>query len=559
MRILRNKQSNEGTIKHMERKVMKHVEMGTDSQDRKYRQRWWTLLVLSVSLVLVAIDTTILNVALPSIQADLGASASALQWIVASYILVFAGLLLTMGSLGDRFGRKWLLQTGLVVFGFASLAATFSQSSGQLIATRALMGVGGAMIMPATLSIIVDVFPRGERARAIAIWSAAAGIGVPLGMVVGGWLLEHFWWGAIFLINIPLGIAIMGAGAVLVPNSKDPAPRKIDLVGALLSTAALSILVYTIIEAPERGWLDTIVVTGFIGALALGIAFVLYELRTDPPMLDVRFFKNLRLSSGAVAVSFSFLALLGTIFLFTQYLQFVQGYGPLGTGIRMVPLALGFMVGSGASDRLVVKLGSKRVVAGGLLLIGLTMASFTLLDTETAYWIIGTGLFALGAAMGATMAPATDAVMGSVPEANAGVGSALNEVTRMVGGALGVGILGSILNSGYSSNIASASTGLPAGAAAAAKNSIGAAGQIATELGGPAGEALQTSANSAFVDGFAVAMAVAAGIAFVGALLVAKFMPARESSNEPEIILEAPKSQLSEKVSMAPVPFGLED
>ena len=478
---------------------------------------------------------------------------------MASYLLVFAGLLLTMGSLGDKFGRKLLLQTGLVVFAIASLAAAFSQSSGQLIATRALMGVGGAMIMPATLSIIVDVFPRNERAKAIGIWSAAAGIGVPLGMVVGGWLLENFWWGSIFLINIPLGATILAAGSVLVPNSKDPAPRKIDMVGAFLSTATLSALLYAVVEAPERGWLDMIVVTGFIGALFLGVAFVLYELRTDHPMLDMRFFKNLRLSLGGVAVSVSFLALLGAIFLFTQYLQFVQGHGPLATGIRMVPLALGFVVGSGASDRLVAKLGSKRVVAGGLLLIGLTMASFALLDTESAYWFIGSGLFVLGAALGATLAPATDAVMGSVPETKAGVGSALNEVTRLVGGALGVGILGSILNSVYSSNIASALTGLPVGAAAAAKNSIGAAGQIATELGGPSGEALRTSANSAFVDGFGIAMVVVAGITFMGALLAVRFMPARESSDEPEMTLEAPESRLSEKVSMAPVPLGLED
>ena len=287
-------------------------------KSRKYTQRWWTPAILSVSLILIAVDTTILNVAIPTLQRELGGSASALQWIVASYILVFAGLLLTMGSLGDRFGRKRLLQSGLIVFMISSLSAAYAQSSGQLIAARAVMGIGGAMIMPATLSIIVDVFPRNERARAIGIWSAVAGLGVPLGMVVGGWLLEQFWWGSVFLINIPIGLIVLGAGAALVPNSKDPAPRKIDLAGAILSTGALSVLIYAVIEAPERGWLDPVVVSGFVGALVLGIAFVLYELRTDHPMLDVRFFKNLRLSSGAIAIGVSFLALLGMVFLFTQ-------------------------------------------------------------------------------------------------------------------------------------------------------------------------------------------------------------------------------------------------
>ena len=390
-----------------------------------------------------------------------------------------------MGSLGDRFGRKRLLQSGLVVFGAASLGAAFAQSTGLLIAARAVMGVGGAMIMPATLSIIVDVFPRNERARAIGIWSAVAGIGVPLGMVTGGWLLEQFWWGSVFLINIPIVIVIFGLGGALVPDSRDPAPRKIDLLGAVLSTAALSVLVYAIIEAPERGWLEVVVVSGFVGALALGIAFVLYELRTDHPMLDVRFFRNLRLSSGAVAISFSFLALLGTIFLFTQYLQFVRGYSPLETGIRMVPLALGFMVGAGISDRLVARLGNKAAVTGGLTVIAAALAGFAFLDAGTAYWLVGSGLFALGAGMGATMAPATDAVVGSVPEANAGVGSALNDVTRNVGGALGIGIPGSILNSVYSTNVADAVSALPAGSAAAAKNSVGAATQVSAEPGGP--------------------------------------------------------------------------
>ncbi len=495
---------------------------------RKYRLRWWTLIVLSLSLVLIAVDTTILNVAIPTLQRDLGASASGLQWIVSSYILVFAGLLLTMGFLGDRFGRKRMLQAGLVAFGIASLASAYSQTTGQLIVARAFMGVGGAMIMPATLSIIVDVFPREERAKAIGIWSAVAGIGVPMGMVVGGWLLESLWWGSVFLINIPIVAVVLAAGFLLVPDSRDPAPRKIDILGAILSTAALSILLYSIIEAPEQGWLNPLVLGGFAVSLALGIAFALYELRSDHPMLDIRLFRSARLSSGAIGISFSFLALLGMIFLFTQYLQLVRGFTPLEAGLGMVPLALGFMVGGGSSPLLASKLGTKSVVTGGLVVIGSTLTAFAFLDVATAYWITAVGLVFLGFGMGTTMAPATDAVMGSVPEANAGVGSALNDVTRNVGGALGIGIMGSVFTSTYGSSVTNAVVSLSADDAEAVANSLGAAMQVAANLGGSAGDALITAANGAFLDGFGIAMVVAASIAFVGALVVVRFMPAHD-------------------------------
>ena len=269
----------------------------------KHRLRWWTLAVLSVSLILIVADTTIVDVAIPSLQRNLNASASGLQWIVSAYILVFAGLLLTMGSLGDRFGRKKALQVGLLLFGVASLTAAYTQSSGQWIAARAFMGIAAAMMMPSTLSVVIDVFPRDERAKAIAIWAATAGLGVPLGMILGGWLLESFWWGSIFLINIPIVIAVFVAGFALVPESRDPHPRKIDVVGAVLSTGSLSALIYAIIQAPERGWGDPIVATVFAVSALIGVAFVIYELRIDHPMLDVRFFRNARLSSGAIAIS----------------------------------------------------------------------------------------------------------------------------------------------------------------------------------------------------------------------------------------------------------------
>ena len=500
----------------------------TYKETQKYKRRWLTLGVLAVSLIVIALDTTILNIAVPTLQRELSASASALQWIVASYILVFAGLLLTMGSLGDRFGRKRALQTGLVLFGIASAAAAYSQTSGQLIAARSLMGVGAALIMPSTLSVIIDVFPRDERGRAIGIWSATAGLGIPLGMIVGGWLLESFWWGSVFLLNIPVGLMVLFAGFKLIPESRDPEPKRLDTVGALLSVVGLTALVYAIIEAPERGWLDPVVVVGFGAAAVLTAAFVLYELRTDHPMLDVRFFRNPRLSAGATAISISFLAMLGMMFLISQYLQFVRGYGPLDTGVRLIPIALGFMAAGGSSDRFVKVIGTKRVVFIGMIVLIGVLGAFSLLTADTPYWLIGVGFFALGFGMGNVMAPATEAVMGAVPEANAGVGSALNDVTRNVGGALGVGIMGTVVNTAYAPGMANAIRSLPAEAAAAAENSIGGAGQIAASIGGSAGEALIAAANASFIDAFSWSLGVAAGIAAVGAFVVLLFMPARE-------------------------------
>ena len=527
-------------------------------QSRKHKLRWWTLLVLSISLVLIAVDTTILNVAIPTLQNDLNASASELQWIVSSYILVFAGALLTMGFLGDRFGRKKLLQSGIIVFSIASLSASYADSTGLLIAARALMGVGGAMIMPATLSIIVDVFPRNERAKAIGIWSAVAGVGVPLGMVIGGYRLEQYWWGSVFLINIPIGAVILAAGFALVPDSRDPKPRKLDLWGAVLSTAALSTLLYAVIEAPERGWLDTLVLAGFGSAIVMGAAFVIFELRSREPMLDIRLFKNPRLSAGSLAISISFMVMMGMLFLTTQYFQFSRFYSPLDAGVRLIPLALGFMFGGGGSAALVKGFGTKRVVFAGMVVISATLASLAFIDAQTAYWIVAAQLVGMGFGMGITMAPATEAVMGSVPDENAGVGSALNDVTRNVGGALGVGIIGSIMSSVYSSNIGGAVAGLPADAAGAAQNSIGAAAQIAANAGGETGQALITAANGAFVEGFSVAMAISAVIALGGSLFVLISMPARELNAEDTLELDQGPIELA-GVAPATAPVRIDD
>ena len=517
------------------------------TQSRKYRMRWWTLLVLSVSLVIIVIDSTIVNVALPTLQRELDASASSLQWIVNSYILVFAALLLTMGSLGDRFGRKRVLQAGLVLFGLSSLLAAYAQTSEQLIAARAIMGVGGALIMPSTLSIIIDVFPREERGKAIGIWTGVASLGVPIGPVVGGLLLEHFSWGAIFFINLPIVLLALSVGFFLVPESRDPVARKIDIPGVVLSTGALSILIYAIIEAPTLGWLDPIVLVTFVGALALGGAFVVHERRTDHPMLDIHLFMDRRFSSGAGAITVAFLALVGTTFTLTQYLQFVRGYTPFEAGLRVMPISLGFMIGGINSSRVVSGLGTRWAIAGGLSVVSATLVAISFFEAETAYWMIGPALLTLGVGMGSTMAPATEAVMSAVPEAKAGVGSAVNDTTRQGGAVLGVGILGSLLNWIYSSNIADAVAGLSAEAAAAAQNSVGSAAQIAANTGGPAGDALRAAAYTAFVDAFSVAVLVGAGFAFAGALLVLRLMPTRLFTADGQV--SEPAGQLGESIS----------
>src|SRR6266702_3651819 len=331
-----------------------------------YRRRWWTLVVLSVSLLVIIIDDSIINVAVPTLQRQLGASATGLQWIVDAYIVVFAGLLLTMGALGDRFGRKRFLQLGLLVFAGASVLGAYASSTTQLIVARALMGVGGALIMPSTLSVITNVFPRTERVKAIGIWTGVASLGIPLGPLVGGWLLDNFWWGSVFLLNVPIAVVALAAGLVLVPESRHPAPPRPDLPGLVLSVVALASLVYGIIQAPARGWTSAAVI-GSLGLAVLATAtFILREARARQPMLDLRLFRNPRLGWGTVAMTLVGLAIGGLAFLLTQYLQFVQGYTPLQAGLRFLPIAIGFGIASPITQRLVPRIGTTRTVAAAL-------------------------------------------------------------------------------------------------------------------------------------------------------------------------------------------------
>src|SRR5215217_2822284 len=432
-----------------------------------HARRWKTLAVLALSLLIIGLDNTVLNVALPTLQTHFEASGSTLQWIVDSYLLAFAGVLLTMGTLGDRFGRKRALQSGLLLFGAASILAAFAQNAGQLVALRAVMGLGGAMIMPATLSVIIDIFPREERGKAIGIWSAIAGVGIGLGPFVGGLLLEWFSWSSVFWLNVPIvGIALV-AGFVLVPESRDPRPGAFDLRGASLSVATLVTLVYGIIEATPRGWTDPLVLGCFAAAAILGAAFVAWERRAPEPMLPLGFFKNPSFTVASVGVGLVFFAMMGSVFAFTQYLQFAHGFSALEAGAAMLPLALGLVIGSGVSNRLTQRVGRTYVIAGGLIGVAVVLSTSLAWTPDMAPVLLGLVTFGLALSMGSAMAPATESVMSAVPEARAGVGSAMSDVTRQVGGALGVAVIGSIIGTRYASEM----THAPAGAA----ESIGAA------------------------------------------------------------------------------------
>jgi EmrB/QacA subfamily drug resistance transporter len=490
-----------------------------------YQRRWWALAVLCLSLVVLATDNTILNVTLPTLARDLEATGSELQWMVDAYILVFAGLLLTMGAVGDRFGRKLALNVGLVVFVAASAASAFAGSPAVLIASRAAMGIGAALIMPATLSIITNIFPPKERGRAIGVWAGVAGLGVVLGPVIGGWLLEHFWWGSVFLVNLPVVALAIGAGWPLVPESRDPNATPLDPIGAALSITGLVMLVYGIIQAPEHGWTDRRILGAFGIAAVLAVAFIWWERRIQHPMLPIEFFGNPRFSAASGAIAMAFFALFGPVFLLTQHLQFVLGYTPLQAGVRILPIAA-LIVAAPLAARLTERLGTKLVVAAGLLLVASSLWLLSTVELSDGYGLVAASLALLGTGMGFTMAPATESIMGSLPLAKAGVGSAMNDTTRQVGGALGVAVLGSILASGYGAAIEPTLRSAPPQVAQTASDSIGAATTIAAQLG-PHGQGLLEAARAAFIHGMGDALQVGAGVAALAALLVLLFLPAR--------------------------------
>jgi EmrB/QacA subfamily drug resistance transporter len=485
-------------------------------------RRWWALGALLVCLLTLGLDATILNVALPTLSTALGADTAGLQWIVDAYILVFAGLLLPMGALGDRIGRKKILLAGLGFFLIASLVAAYVSETGQLIAARVLMGLGSAIMTPVALAILPVIFPPSERGRAISISAAAMGVGVPLGPIVGGWLLDHFWWGSVFLVNVPVAVIGIIAAVAFIPESRDPRSRPIDLVGGVLSTAGFIALVYGIIEAPRRGWGDTHVLAALAaGGVLLG-AFVIWERTYAYPMIDLGLLGRPRFLLGTVAATVGTFALFGVLFTVPQYLQSVAGYDVFDTGVRLLPMMAGLIVGAGGSDRIVARIGSTIPVAVGLGVVAAGLALGATTDVGDGYGLVAAWLGILGFGLGLSLAPALEAVLGELPVEQSGSGTAITMTMRQVGGALGVALLGSVLAHAYTGRLDLA--GLPEPAAQAAHDSVSAAVAIAAARGDAA---LAADAQAAYVYGMDVVLLACAAIVLVGGLLVAVALPAR--------------------------------
>ncbi|MFC4050346.1 MFS transporter [Actinomadura syzygii] len=485
-------------------------------------RRWLGLAALALSMLALGFDMTILNVALTTLSEDLHAGTSELQWIVDSYLLVFGALLLPAGLLGDRFGRKWLLLAGLGIFGAASLAGAFADGTGGVIAARAFMGVGAAIVTPLSMSMLPAIFPPEERTRAVAVWSAATALGLPLGPLLGGWLLQHFRWGSIFLVNVPVVVVGGVAIALLLPESRDPAAPRVDLAGALLSMAGIVALVYGVIEAPSRGWSDPVVLGSFVLSVLLITGFVGWERRAAEPMLNLALLRDARFVSATVAAVAANLMLGGVLFVLPQYLQAVQGADVFGTGLRLTPMLLGLIAGAVATDRIAARAGHKPIIVTGLLVLAAGFGWGALSGAGDGYAATVPWLVVIGIGTGLTMIPAMDAVLAALPADQAGRGSGLVQTLRQTGATLGVAGLGSLLSAIYRDRVPTA--GLPAGAADAARDSIGGAVAVAGRLhdGG-----LLASARDAYAHGMDAVLAACGAAALAVAVLLWLFQPGR--------------------------------
>ncbi|BCZ20709.1 MFS transporter [Mycobacterium senriense] len=491
------------------------------------------LAVICLGVFVISVDATIVNVALPTLSRELGADTAQLQWIVDAYTLVMSGLLLSAGSLSDRYGRRGWLNSGLALFAVTSAVAAQTNSADALIAARAAMGVGAAVIFPTTLGLITNIFTEPvPRAKAIGLWAAMVGVGVAVGPISGGWLLEHFWWGSIFMVNIPVAaLAIIGA-TLFVPSSRDPAAPRVDVPGLILSATGITTLVYTVIEAPTWGWTDGRTMAGSSLAAIVLVVFARWERRSTHPMLDVSVFVNRRFSGGSLAVTAGFLTLFGFIFVITQYFQFIKDYTAFESGVRLLPVAASIALASVAGPRLVERIGTTAVVATGLAVFAAGLAWASTVDAATPYTQIAAQMLLLGGGLGLTFSPATEAIMGSLSADKAGVGSAVNDTTRELGGTLGVAIAGSIFASVYSGHLgASALTGLPADAM---RHSMALAHTVIQHLPAQQAGYVRTAVDRAFLDGLKVSSLVCAGIALGAAIVVGWLLPAREPARQQE-------------------------
>lgn len=491
-------------------------------------QRWPILAILNLSLVLIVASVSSLNLAIPSIQRALNATAAELVWINAAYALVFAGLLLPAGAIGDRYGRKPALVAGLGIFLVSALVATLSDSATELIVLRGVMGVGAALTMPATLSIITVVFPPEERAKAIAIWSGFAGAGGALGILASGLLLESFKWSSVFFINVPIAALALLLVVAIVPNSKDDEQRPLDPVGSALSVLGLVALVYGLIQGPEFGWTDPLVLGAFVVSVVALYAWVRVELAQRDPLLDPRLFEIPRFRMGSFTITSAFLVMFGMFFVLTQYLQFALDYSPLEAAVRTLPFAPAMILVAPRGPSLAARIGAGKTMALGMLLSTIGLVAFGFMTVDTPYLPIGIALVVAAGGMALVFPTATEAIVSSLPQNKAGVASAMNDATREVGGAIGIALLGTLLSSGYRSGLGDAADQLPADAAEVVEDNVGAALAIAAEV--PDGESLAQAAREAFVDGMQLSMWSGAAVMLVSAAIVFRFYPREKRS-----------------------------
>jgi MFS transporter, DHA2 family, multidrug resistance protein len=497
--------------------------------------RWRILAVLCTSLMIVIIGNTALNTAIPTLARELDASTTDLQWMVDAYSLVFAGMLFTAGTIGDRFGRKGTLQGGLALFLVGTLVAAFADSSAQVIAARALMGLAAAFVMPSTLSILTNVFPSHERPKAIAVWAGISGGGAAIGPVASGFLIEHFFWGSVFLVNVPVIALALVAGKLLVPTSRDPEQPPLDVPGALLSIVGLGALVYAIIEGPLRGWSSGSTLGTFALAAVALAGFGWRELHTEHPMLDLRFFRDRRFSVASGGMTLIFFAMFGTFFLIAQYFQLVLGYSPLESGLFQLPMAFVMMTLAPQVPRLVARFGVARVAPLGLASVAVGLTLFSLVGVDTAiWWMYGPVLFIM-TGMALAMTPMTTLIMSAVPLTKAGVGSAMNDTTRELGGALGVAVLGSLLTSTYAASIGDAVRGLAPVDRGIAESGLVGAFDVASRLGAEGGAVVEAG-KQAFVDGMGVAAVAGAVVVALAAVATARLLPRQQAA---PVVVEA--------------------
>jgi EmrB/QacA subfamily drug resistance transporter len=490
-----------------------------------HRRTNLVLAIVGLSLMAVVSAVSGLNVALPSLARETGASQTDLTWIVDAYTVVFAGLLLFAGALGDRFGRKLLLAIGLVIFGTAAALAMVVSEPGQLIGLRAAMGVGAAAIMPTTLSVITTSFPEAERPRAIGIWVGIAGGGAVLGLFGSGLLLEFFGWQSFFALNVTLAALALAGVLAVVPSSADVDPPKLDWIGAMLSLAAVGGTVFGIIEGPERGWDDPLTLAALGAGIVALVAFVGWELRMPEPMLDPRLFRNRALSAGTLTITIQFFAAFGFFFIVLQYLQFITDRSPLEAAVALLPLPFVLLPIARNAPHVAARIGFRRVAPVGLLIMAAGFALLSFLEADTPYWFFASGIVLFAVGMGLAGTPSTTAITSALPPAKQGVASALNDVSREVGSAFGIAILGSVLNQAYRDGMADAVATLPPAVAERVLASIAFTAAPEIQQAGPAAAPIVAAARDAFAGGVGDAVLVGSAVLLAAAIVVFVLAP----------------------------------